>query len=43
MVFIQGDIAYAPFIERYQPLLLGEKKYDIIAGRPKLTAWIKVQ
>ncbi|KAL0002950.1 hypothetical protein SO802_016731 [Lithocarpus litseifolius] len=37
------DIAYAPFIERYQPLLLGEKKYDIIAGRPKLAAWINVR
>ncbi|XP_075670327.1 glutathione S-transferase L3-like [Castanea sativa] len=35
------DIAYAPFIERYQPLLLAEKKYDTIAGRPKLVAWIK--
>ncbi|MCL7045483.1 hypothetical protein MKW94_015661 [Papaver nudicaule] len=32
------DIAYAPFIERYQPLLLDLKKYDIdiTTGRPKL-------
>ncbi|XP_030932051.1 glutathione S-transferase L3-like isoform X4 [Quercus lobata] len=35
------DIAYAPFIERFQPFLLDVKKYDIIAGRPKLVAWIK--
>ncbi|KAL4621328.1 hypothetical protein ACB092_06G219400 [Castanea dentata] len=35
------DIAYAPFIERFQPFLLDVKKYDIIAGRPKLEAWIK--
>ncbi|KAK4578975.1 hypothetical protein RGQ29_028868 [Quercus rubra] len=35
------DIAYAPFIERFQPFLLDVKKYDIIAGRPKLAAWIK--
>ncbi|XP_050250283.1 glutathione S-transferase L1 isoform X6 [Quercus robur] len=35
------DIAYAPFIERFQPFLLDVKKYDIIVGRPKLAAWIK--
>ncbi|KAL0002951.1 hypothetical protein SO802_016732 [Lithocarpus litseifolius] len=35
------DIAYAPFIERFQPFFLDVKKYDIIAGRPKLAAWIK--
>nr|XP_023904009.1 glutathione S-transferase L3-like [Quercus suber]POE45769.1 glutathione s-transferase l2, chloroplastic [Quercus suber] len=35
------DIAYTPFIERFQPFLLDVKKYDIIAGRPKLAAWIK--
>ncbi|KAF7147423.1 hypothetical protein RHSIM_Rhsim03G0238500 [Rhododendron simsii] len=35
------DIAYAPFIERFQPFLLDLKKYDITAGRPKLAAWIK--
>uniref|UniRef100_A0A2N9EEV9 GST C-terminal domain-containing protein n=1 Tax=Fagus sylvatica TaxID=28930 RepID=A0A2N9EEV9_FAGSY len=35
------DIAYAPFIERFQPFLLDVKKYDILAGRPKLAAWIK--
>ncbi len=43
MFFIQVDIAYAPFIERFQPFLLDVKKYDILAGRPKLAAWIKVQ
>ncbi|KAK3232309.1 hypothetical protein Dsin_004190 [Dipteronia sinensis] len=35
------DIAYAPFIERYQPYLLDVKKYDITAGRPKLAAWFE--
>ncbi|KAI3832462.1 hypothetical protein MKW92_018032 [Papaver armeniacum] len=35
------DIAYAPFVERYQPLLLDVKKCDITTGRPKLTSWIE--
>ncbi|XP_057476909.1 glutathione S-transferase L3-like [Actinidia eriantha] len=35
------DIAYAPFIERFQPFLLDVKKYDITAGRPKLATWIE--
>ncbi|KAH7537335.1 hypothetical protein FEM48_Zijuj03G0081600 [Ziziphus jujuba var. spinosa] len=35
------DIAYAPFIERYQLFLLDVKKYDITEGRPKLKAWIE--
>ncbi|KAM7519427.1 hypothetical protein LguiB_018389 [Lonicera macranthoides] len=35
------DIAYAPFIERFQPFLLEVKKYDIAAGRPKLGRWIE--
>ncbi|XP_010253425.1 PREDICTED: glutathione S-transferase L3-like [Nelumbo nucifera] len=35
------DIAYAPFIERFQPFLLEVKKYDITSGRPKLAAWIE--
>ncbi|KAJ4824596.1 Glutathione S-transferase L2, chloroplastic [Turnera subulata] len=35
------DIAYAPFIERFQPTLLDFKNYDITAGRPKLAAWIE--
>ena len=43
MFFFQVDIAYAPFIERFQPFSLEVKKYDIIAGRPNLAAWIKVQ
>ena len=42
MFFIQVDIAYAPFIERFHPFFLDVKKYDIIAGRPKLAYWIKV-
>ncbi|RZC83848.1 hypothetical protein C5167_046637 [Papaver somniferum] len=35
------DIAYAPFVERYQPLLLDVNKYDITSGRPKLASWIE--
>ncbi|XP_057981829.1 glutathione S-transferase L3 [Malania oleifera] len=35
------DIAYAPFIERFQPFLFDVKKYDITAGRSKLAAWIE--
>ncbi|XP_068669500.1 protein IN2-1 homolog B-like isoform X4 [Aristolochia californica] len=35
------DIAYAPFIERYEPFLADVWKYDIAAGRPKLASWIE--
>ncbi|KAL6290807.1 hypothetical protein ACE6H2_008317 [Prunus campanulata] len=35
------DIAYAPFLERFQPFSLEVKKYDIVAGRPKLAAWFE--
>ncbi|KAK9913340.1 hypothetical protein M0R45_037158 [Rubus argutus] len=35
------DIAYAPFVERFQPFALDVKKFDITAGRPKLATWIQ--
>ncbi|OVA09954.1 Glutathione S-transferase [Macleaya cordata] len=35
------DIAYAPFTQRYHPLLLDVKNYDITTGRPKLASWIE--
>lgn len=35
------DIAHAPFIERFYPLLLDVKKYDITTGRPMLTSWLE--
>ncbi|GMH30092.1 hypothetical protein Nepgr_031935 [Nepenthes gracilis] len=35
------DIAYAPFIERFQIVLSGIWNSDITAGRPKLAAWIE--
>ncbi|KAF5733793.1 glutathione S-transferase L3-like isoform X1 [Tripterygium wilfordii] len=35
------DIAYIPFIERFQPFLLDVKNYDITLGRPKMAAWIE--
>ncbi|XP_075513587.1 glutathione S-transferase L3-like isoform X2 [Primulina tabacum] len=35
------DIAYAPFIERFQPFFLEVKKFDITDSRPKLCVWIE--
>ncbi|CAK9142935.1 unnamed protein product [Ilex paraguariensis] len=35
------DIAYVPFIERFQPFLLDVKNYDITVGRPKLATRIE--
>ncbi|XP_052172649.1 glutathione S-transferase L3-like [Diospyros lotus] len=35
------DMAYAPFIERFQLVLQDVWKYDITAGRPKLASWIE--
>ncbi|KAK4834692.1 hypothetical protein QYF36_026938 [Acer negundo] len=35
------DIAYIPFVERFQIFLSEAFKYDITAGRPKLAAWIE--
>ncbi|CAN4109640.1 unnamed protein product [Withania somnifera] len=39
--FSQADIAYAPFIERFQIFLQEVFKYDIKYGRPKLAKWIE--
>ncbi|MQM02531.1 hypothetical protein Taro_035293 [Colocasia esculenta] len=35
------DAAYAPFIERFQPLFAEVRNYDITKGRPKLALWIQ--
>ncbi|XP_030970949.1 glutathione S-transferase L3-like [Quercus lobata] len=35
------DIAYIPFVEKFQAFLSGVWNYDITAGRPKLTKWIE--
>lgn len=35
------DIAYIPFVERFQIMFLEFWKHDITAARPKLTAWIE--
>ncbi|CBI32630.3 unnamed protein product, partial [Vitis vinifera] len=35
------DIAYIPFVERFQIFLSEVWKYDITVGRPKLAAWIE--
>ncbi|CAI0388740.1 unnamed protein product [Linum tenue] len=39
--FSQVDIAYIPFVERFQIFLSEVFKYDITEGRPKLAAWIE--
>ncbi|XP_016542452.2 glutathione S-transferase L3 isoform X2 [Capsicum annuum] len=39
--FSQVDIAYAPFIERFQIFLQEVFNYDITSGRPKLAKWIE--
>lgn len=39
--FSAVDIAFAPFVERFQPLLLELKNYHITSGRPKLATWIE--
>ncbi|XP_058004027.1 glutathione S-transferase L3-like, partial [Hevea brasiliensis] len=35
------DIAYILFVERFHVFLSEAFKYDIIAGKPKLAAWIE--
>ncbi|KAL0822946.1 hypothetical protein Bca101_046623 [Brassica carinata] len=35
------DVAYIPFVQRFQVFLGEVFKYDITAGRPKLAAWIE--
>lgn len=39
--FSQVDVAYAPFVERFQIFFQGQWSYDITSGRPKLAAWIE--
>ncbi|KAL2895587.1 Protein IN2-1-like protein B [Bienertia sinuspersici] len=39
--FSAVDIAFITFVERFQPLTLELKNYDITYGRPKLAAWIE--
>ncbi|KAI4300205.1 hypothetical protein L6164_033606 [Bauhinia variegata] len=35
------DVAYIPFVERFQIVFSEAYKHDITAGRPKLAAWIE--
>ncbi|KAK7267579.1 hypothetical protein RIF29_20257 [Crotalaria pallida] len=35
------DVAYIPFVERFQVVLADVFKYDITEGRPKLATWIE--
>jgi len=39
--FSVADIAYGPFVERFQVAFPALKNYDITAGRPKLLKWIQ--
>ncbi|KAK8540183.1 hypothetical protein V6N13_048714 [Hibiscus sabdariffa] len=39
--FSLADVAYIPFVERFQIFLSEVFEYDITAGRPKLGAWIE--
>ncbi|EPS61342.1 hypothetical protein M569_13455, partial [Genlisea aurea] len=39
--FSLADVAYAPFIERYQAVFSALSDYDITSGRPKLAVWIE--
>jgi len=41
-VNFQVDIAFIPFIERFQTFFNEFKNYDITQGRPKLAHWIEV-
>lgn len=38
----QVDIAYIPFVDRFQIVFAEVFKHDITEGRPKLAAWIEV-
>ncbi|OMO72657.1 hypothetical protein CCACVL1_17674 [Corchorus capsularis] len=39
--FSLADIAYITFVERFQIFLSEVFQYDVVAGRPKLAAWIE--
>ncbi|KAM7253996.1 hypothetical protein ACFE04_031678 [Oxalis oulophora] len=39
--FSSVDIAYIPFVERFQIFLTDVFKYDITVGKPKFAAWIE--
>ncbi|CAI9091020.1 OLC1v1025937C1 [Oldenlandia corymbosa var. corymbosa] len=39
--FSMADIAYIPFVERFQAFLSEVKHYDVTKGRPKVAAWIE--
>jgi len=38
----QVDIAYIPFVERFQIVFAEVFKHDITEGRPKLATWFEV-
>lgn len=42
-VYLQVDVAYAPFIERFRLILSDVMNVDITTGRPNLTLWIQVK
>lgn len=40
---VQVDVAYVPFIERFQLILRDVMNMDITSGRPNLALWIQVK
>ncbi|XP_028776001.1 glutathione S-transferase L3-like [Neltuma alba] len=40
-LFSSVDIAYVPFVERFQVVFFEVFKHDVTEGRPKLAAWIE--
>jgi hypothetical protein len=42
VISLQVDIAYVPFIERFQIFYSNIKNYDITKGRPNLQKFIEV-
>jgi glutathione S-transferase len=41
LISTQVDIAYVPFIERFQIFFSGIKNYDITKGRPNIQKFIE--
>ena len=42
LIYAQVDIAYLPFIERFQIFFSGIKNYDITKGKPNIQKFIEV-
>jgi len=42
IAYMQVDMVYAPFVERFKDFFAAVKHYDITQARPKLKEWIEV-